>query len=189
MKHIYLDNAATTKVDTRVAKAMEKYQTEIYGNASSVHFMGQEAKRALEEARDVIAKAIGANRKELIFTGSGTESNNMVIKGLFWVNKEKNHIITTKIEHDCILKACKWIESKGGSVTYLDVDKEGFVNLEQLENSISEKILLAQTINSSIIVLLIILNSFWMLYVFNSILRIRSLLRELNFNLTRKPNR
>lgn len=149
-KQIYLDNAATTKVDEKVAKEMQKYQTEIYGNASSVHFAGQEARRAIEESRKIIAKEIGANTEEIIFTGSGTESNNLVIKGLFWENfPEKNHIITTKIEHDCILKSCEWIESQGGKVTYLDVDKEGFVNLKQLEDSITDKIILVSVIHGN----------------------------------------
>ncbi len=149
-KQIYLDNAATTKVDEKVAKEMQKYQMEIYGNASSVHFAGQEARRAIEESRKTIAKEIGANTEEIIFTGSGTESNNLVIKGLFWENfPEKNHIITTKIEHDCILKSCEWIESQGGKVTYLDVDKEGFVNLKQLEDSITDKTILVSVIHGN----------------------------------------
>ena len=149
-KQIYLDNAATTKVDEKVAKEMQKYLTEIYGNASSVHFAGQEARRAIEESRKIIAKEIGANTEEIIFTGSGTESNNLTIKGLFWSNyPEKNHIITTKIEHDCILKSCEWIESQGGKVTYLDVDKEGFVNLKQLEEEITDKTILVSVIHGN----------------------------------------
>jgi cysteine desulfurase len=150
MKQIYLDNAATTKVDEKVAKEMQKYLTEVYGNASSVHFAGQEARRAIEESRKIIAKEIGANVEEIIFTGSGTESNNLVIKGLFWENfPEKNHIITTKIEHDCVLKSCEWIEQQGGKITYLDVDKEGFVNLKQLKDSITDKTILVSVIHGN----------------------------------------
>jgi cysteine desulfurase len=150
MKEVYLDNAATTKVDEKVAKVMQKYLVEEYGNASSVHFKGQTARRAIEESRKIIANSIGADYKEIIFTGSGTESNNMAIKGLFWQNyPNKNHIITTKIEHDCILNACKWIETQGGKVTYLDVDEQGFVNLKQLEDSITNKTILVSVIHGN----------------------------------------
>lgn len=148
MKNVYLDNAATTMIDPKVVKTMHKYLTTEYGNASSIHFVGQSAKRALEESRKIIASSIGAKLNEIVFTGSGTEANNMAIKGLFWANyPNKNHIITTKIEHDCVLNACKWVETQGGKVTYLDVDKEGFVDIKQLENSISEKTILVSVIH------------------------------------------
>ena len=153
MKQIYLDNAATTPVDERVMKAMLPYFSEKFGNASSQHVLGQEAKRDLEEAREVIARAIGANREEIIFTGSGTEANNFVLKGLFFWNKEKatgkNHIITTKIEHDCILNSCKWLEKQGARVTYLNVDSEGFINLEQLKKEISDETLVVSVIHGN----------------------------------------
>ena len=140
MKTIYLDNAATTKVDKEVLKAMLPYFNEKYGNASSVHAFGQEAKNALEKSRKTIANAIGASTREIFFTSGGTESNNLALKGLFFANyPKKNHIITTKIEHDCVLNTCKWLETQGATVTYLDVDKEGFVNLKELENAITEK--------------------------------------------------
>ncbi|MDP2628421.1 MAG: cysteine desulfurase family protein [Nanoarchaeota archaeon] len=150
MKQFYFDNAATTKVDEEVLKAMQPYFIEKYGNASSLHYPGEESRRAIEEARNTIAKSIGAKHKELIFTGSGTESNNLVIKGLFWENyPKKNHIITTKIEHDCVLNACKWIETRGGKVTYLNVNGEGFVNLDELRNSITEKTILVSVIHGN----------------------------------------
>ncbi len=154
MKIIYLDNAATTKVDERVAKEMQKCLLENYGNASSLHFKGEEAKRILEKSREIIAKKIGAKRDEIVFTGSGTESNNFALKGLFFENLKnsigKNHIITTKIEHDCILNSCKWLEQNfGARITYLDVDKKGFVDLEQLENSIDEKTLVISVIHGN----------------------------------------
>ena len=102
-REIYLDNAATTKVDEQVLKTMLPYFNEKYGNASSQHMKGQEAKQALENARTIIAKSIGARSHEIIFTSGGTESNNLALKGLFFANyPEKNHIITTRIEHDCI---------------------------------------------------------------------------------------
>jgi len=135
MKTIYLDNAATTKVDEQVVKAMNEFSLEKYGNASSLHLKGQEVHRALEEARHVIAKSINAKDDEIYFTGSGTESNNWALKGIIQKSKKK-HIITTKIEHDCVLNACKWLENNRIKITYLNVDSEGFVNLDELKNSI-----------------------------------------------------
>lgn len=150
MRRIYFDNAATTKVDEEVLKAMLPYFTEKYGNASSVHFIGQEAKNALEKSRNTIAKAIKAKPSEIIFTSGGTESNNLAIKGLFFENyPEKNHIITTKIEHDCVINSCKWLEKLGAKVTYLDVDGEGFVNPKDIENAITEKTFLVSVIHGN----------------------------------------
>jgi len=149
MKQIYLDNAATTKVDEKVVKAMLPYLGEKYGNASSQHLIGQEAKRALEESRQVIAKSIGAKDDEIIFTSSGTESNNLVLKGLFFSNVGKNHIITTKIEHDCIMNACKWLEKRGARITYLDVDSKGFIDIEQLKKSIGNDTLVVSIIHGN----------------------------------------
>jgi len=151
MKKIYLDNAATTQLDERVLKAMEPFFSEKYGNASSQHLIGQEAKRALEESRHTIAKSINAKDDEIIFTSGGTESNNIALKGLFFANKDsgKNHIITTKIEHDCVLNTCKWIEQQGGKVTYLDVDKKGFIDLERLKREINEKTFVVSVIHAN----------------------------------------
>lgn len=153
MKQIYLDNAATTKVDETVLKAMLPYFSEKYGNASSKHLIGQEAKRAIEESRSVIASSIGAKHDEIIFTGSGTEANNFVLKGLFFWNKQKNtgknHIITSKIEHDCILNSCKWLEKQGARITYLDVDSEGFVNPEDVKKAITKETLIVTIIHGN----------------------------------------
>lgn len=148
---IYLDNAATTRVDDEVLKAMLPYFTEKFGNASSQHLVGQEAKRALEESRDIIAASIGAKRDEIIFTSGGTEANNFVLKGLFFENKDKgkNHIITSKIEHDCILNSCKWLETQGAKVTYLNVDPEGFVNLEDIRKAITKETLVVSIIHGN----------------------------------------
>ncbi|MGC9309953.1 MAG: cysteine desulfurase family protein [Candidatus Nanoarchaeia archaeon] len=136
MKMIYLDNAATTKVDERVLKAMQPYFTEKYINASSKHIFGNQASDAVEKSRAIIAKSIKATPYEIIFTSGGTESNNLALKGLFFANSKK-HIITTKIEHDCILNTCKWLEKQGAKITYLDVDKNGFVNPDELEKAIT----------------------------------------------------
>lgn len=149
-KEIYLDNAATTRVDDKVIDSMIPYYNEKYGNASSTHLKGEESRRAIEESRVFLAKQIGAKYKEIIFTGSGTESNNLVIKGLFFKNNpEKNHVITTKIEHDCVLNACKWLETQGAKVTYLDVDEKGFVNPKDLEEAITDKTFLVSVIHGN----------------------------------------
>jgi cysteine desulfurase len=150
-KTIYMDNAATTRVDDEVVKSMLPYFSEKYGNASSKHIVGQEAKRAIEESRDIIAGSIGAKRDEIIFTSGGTESNNFVLKGLFFTNKEKgkNHIITTKIEHDCILNSAKWLEAQGAKITYLNVDKEGFIDIHELEKSITPDTLVVTIIHGN----------------------------------------
>lgn len=150
MKSIYFDNAATTQVDDGVLREMEPYFQEKFGNASSQHEKGYEAKSALEKSRRIIAKSIKAHPDEIIFTSGGTESNNLALKGLFFENyPEKNHIITTKIEHDCVLNSCKWLETQGGEVTYLDVDEEGFVNPGDVEKAITEKTFLVSVIHGN----------------------------------------
>jgi cysteine desulfurase len=150
MKQIYFDNAASTKVDERVLKEMLPYFTEKYGNASSVHEKGLEAKRALEDSRNIIAKAISANRDEIYFTSGGTEANNFALKGLFFSNfPKKNHIITTRIEHDCVINTCRWLEKQGAKVTYLEVDKEGFVNPREIENAITDKTFIVSIIHGN----------------------------------------
>ncbi|MBS3123245.1 cysteine desulfurase [Candidatus Woesearchaeota archaeon] len=147
---IYLDNAATTRVDPRVKKEIDTFLDKNYANPSSVHVMGFEAKKALDGAREKIAKAIGAKSKELIFTGSGTEANNFCLKGLFFQHyPEKDHIVTTEIEHDCVLNACKWLESKGAKVTYLKVDQEGFIDLKELEDAITDKTVVVSIIHGN----------------------------------------
>jgi cysteine desulfurase len=150
-KSIYLDNAATTKVDDDVIKEMMPYFNENYGNASSSHIFGQASKRALEDSREYIAKSIGAKREEIIFTSGGTESNNLTLKGLFFKHFKdgKKHIITTKIEHDCILNTCKWLITMGAKVTYIDVDNEGFVDLKQLSDAITPETLVVSIIHGN----------------------------------------
>jgi cysteine desulfurase len=149
MKSIYLDNAATTKLDDAVLKEMNKYHSDIYGNPSSSHLMGKEAKRAISEAREIIAKSIGAKDDEIFFTSGGTEANNWTFKGLFFSNPNKRHIITTKTEHDCIMESCRWLESQGAKITYLDVDKQGFVNPSEVEKAITSNTLLVSVIHGN----------------------------------------
>ncbi len=149
-KEIYLDNAATTVVDEKVIKAMAPYLDQRYGNASSTHNKGREAKDAMERARKVIAKSIGAAPEEIIFTSGGTEANNFALKGIAFANRSRgNHIITSRIEHDCVLNSCKWLEKQGFKVTYLDVDGEGFVNPETLENAITPQTIIVSIIHGN----------------------------------------
>ena len=109
-KQVYLDNGASTKVDPEVVKEIDKYNSEEYANASSTHSFGQDAKQALENARKRLAKLLKAKPEEIVFTSGGTESNNMAIKGIAFANKDKNHIITTKVEQKSVLNSCKWLE-------------------------------------------------------------------------------
>ena len=147
---IYLDNAATTPLDPAVARAMEPYWLERMGNASSSHRKGREAKDALERARKVIAKSIGASPDEIVFTSGGTESNNFAIKSIAFTNRGKgNHIITSAIDHDCVLNSCKWLEKQGFKITYLGVDREGFISLKELEEAITPKTLLVSIIHGN----------------------------------------
>lgn len=147
---VYLDNGATTKVADEVLEAMKPYFREKYGNASSSHLLGREAKGALEEARGVIAKSIGARAEEIIFTSGGTESNNLALKGVAFANRDRgDHIITTKIEHKCVLNSCKWLEKEGFKVTYLNVGPEGFVSLEDIKRNISNKTTIISVIHGN----------------------------------------
>ncbi len=146
---VYLDNGATTMVPEKVVKRMEPYFTTIYGNPSSLHQMGQEAKRAMHVARNTIAKKINANTNEIVFVASGSESDNLAIKGTAYANPEKNHIITTKIEHHAVERSCGTLEKQGYNVTWLDVDREGFINLEELEKAMTPKTLLVSIIHAN----------------------------------------
>ena len=139
----YLDTAATTPVDQRVLDAMYPYFSEIFGNASSNHIYGKEAKKAIEIARDQVAKLINAESKEVIFTSGATESINLALKGFVESNIAKgNHIITVKTEHKAVLSTCEYLETKGFEVTYLDVDCNGLISLMDLKNAIKETTIL-----------------------------------------------
>ena len=150
MKRIYLDHAATTPVDPDVRKAMEPFLSGSFGNASSLHSFGREAKQALEESRGRIAERLGASPEEIIFTSGGTESNNLALKGVAFANRKKGkHIITSKIEHDCVLNSCKWLENEGFEVEYLDVNREGFIDMGELGNSIRDETILVSIIHGN----------------------------------------
>jgi len=140
---IYLDNAATTPVDKRVLEAMLPYYSDVFGNPSSLHSHGQEAKKAIEEAREKVAKALGADSEEIYFTSGGSESDNWALKGVAYALKEKgNHIITTEIEHHAVLHTCRYLEKEGFKVTYLPVDEYGLVKPEDLKKAITDKTIL-----------------------------------------------
>ncbi|MBQ9950122.1 MAG: cysteine desulfurase NifS [Clostridia bacterium] len=140
---VYLDNAATTKVRPEVVQEMLPYYDEFYGNASSVHTFGQEAKKGLDRARDRVAAALGAQSSEIIFTAGGTEADNTAIFGVAkkYASKGK-HIITTAIEHHAVLHSCEQLEQEGYRVTYLPVDEYGRVTAEQVKNAICDDTIL-----------------------------------------------
>jgi len=167
-QRIYMDHAATTPVDSEVLKEMQPYFSEKFGNASSLHSFGIEARDALEDARARIARIINANTEEIIFTSGGTEADNMAIKEIAFANrtKTKNHIITTKIEHDAVLESCKLLENAqkseisgapkskdfermGFEITYLDVDKDGLVKPVDVEKAITPKTLLVSIMHAN----------------------------------------
>jgi cysteine desulfurase len=143
-KSIYLDHAATTPVDPEVFKAMEPYFSDKYGNASSIHSFGQEATRAIDKARDSVSKYLNCNPEEIIFTSGATESNNLAIKGIVESSSlKKPHIITSKIEHHCVLETVQYLERKGKiEATYLETGKDGVLNTKLVQNSIKENTLL-----------------------------------------------
>ena len=140
---IYLDNAATTKTSQEVVDAMLPYFTENYGNASSIYEVGQRSKEAITTAREDIAKVLGAKTEEIYFTAGGSEADNWALKAAFEAySKKGNHIITTKIEHHAILHTCEYLEKKGAEITYLDVDENGLVNLDELQKAIRPETIL-----------------------------------------------
>ena len=136
-KLIYLDNAATTKTAPEVVEAMLPYFSEAYGNPSSIYSLAGESRKAVDQARETIARALGARPEEIYFTAGGTESDNWALKATAeFYRKKGNHIITTKIEHHAVLHSCQWLEKQGFEVTYLNVDENGVVRLEELKAAI-----------------------------------------------------
>lgn len=143
MKIRYFDHAATTAVKEVVLKEMLPYFNIEYGNASSLYSIGRQSRRALDQARHRVARAINCEAKEIYFTSCGSESDNLALKGLAYANRQKgNHIITTKIEHPAILQTCSTLEKQGFRITYLNVDSEGMINIQELEDSITEHTIL-----------------------------------------------
>ena len=140
METIYLDHAGTTAMDPRVLEAMLPYFTDYFGNPSSVHMVGQEARRALDNARDKVSKVLGCRSGEVVFTGSGTESDNSAIQGTsLALAGTGNHIVTSTVEHHAVLHPCQYLENQGYDVTYLPVDEMGMISPQSVYDAITEQ--------------------------------------------------
>ncbi len=150
MRTVYLDHNATTPVHPEVFEAMKPYFTEVYGNASSIHQSGREAKAALEEVRQTIADLLGCKPSELYFTSGGTESDNFAIKGVAYANRAKGkHIISSPIEHHAVVASCEFLEKEGFEVSYLPVDSEGFVDPDELKRTIRRDTILVTIMHAN----------------------------------------
>ena len=134
---VYFDNSATTRTEKEVLNAMVPFTIEHYGNPSSLHSFGKEAKAGMDDAREKVAKLLGADPSEIVFTSGGTESDNLAIKGFAWANKSKGkHIITSSVEHHAVLTTCEYLQKNGYEVTFLPVDHDGLVDVDSLEKAI-----------------------------------------------------
>lgn len=150
MRKVYLDHSATTPVDPEVAELMMTYYTTKFGNPSSIHSFGREAKKALEDARQQVADLIGAKPEEITFTSGGTEADNMAIIGAALANKKKgNHIITSAIEHHAVLDTCHYLEKQGFKVTVLPVDEDGLVKAADLEQALTPETILVTLMHAN----------------------------------------
>lgn len=147
MESIYLDNAATTKIDDKVAKAVGEVMTKDFGNASSLHVKGREARKRLEDAREKIASYLGCEPEEIIFTSGGTEGNNLAIRGAAKAFPDKKHIITSVIEHPCVLDTVQDLEKDGYEVDYLGVDSDGLINLDEVREKIRKDTLIVSVMH------------------------------------------
>ena len=138
MKNVYLDHTATTPLDPRVLDSMKPYLTTHFGNASSIHSFGREARAALDESRDALAKSLRAQAGEVFFTSGGTEGDNAALKGAAWAMRElgKSHVVTNKTEHHAVLESCAFLEENGFSVTYADVDQFGMIDPDEIRRAI-----------------------------------------------------
>jgi cysteine desulfurase len=150
MQRIYLDNAATTPTHPEVVKAMLPFFSDGFGNPSSLHAYGQEAKKAIEEARTKVAELIGARSDEIIFTSGGTEADNFALKGIAFASENKgNHIITTPLEHHAVLEVCKYLKTRGFKISYLPVDKYGLVDPDDVKKAITSKTILISIMHAN----------------------------------------
>ena len=147
---IYLDHNATTPVDSEVRDAMLPFLSDNFGNPSSIYAHGREARQAVGAAREKVAKLINAQPEEIIVTSGGTEADNLAIKGVAFALREKgNHIITSAIEHHAVLKSCKWLEKQGFAVSYIGVDRDGIINIEELRQAITDKTILITVMHAN----------------------------------------
>ncbi len=150
MKRVYLDYAATTPAHPEVVTAMLPYLNDAFGNPSSIHSFGQEAKGAIEEARETIAALIGAKTDEIVFTSGGTEADNFAIKGVAYANEHRgNHIITSSIEHHAVIEPLKFLERRGFEVAHLPVDKYGMVDPQDVRKAVNEKTILISVMHAN----------------------------------------
>jgi cysteine desulfurase len=150
MRRIYLDHAATTPTHPEVVKTMLPYFTDVFGNPSSIYSCGQEARRAIEEARTKVAELIGARSEEIVFTSGGTEADNCALNGIAYANENKgNHIITTPIEHHAVMEACKFLQRRGFRITYLPVDEYGLVDPQDVKKAITGKTILISVMHAN----------------------------------------
>ena len=150
MERIYLDYAATTPTDPEVVEAMQPYFFDKFGNPSSIHFFGQEAKKAMEEARSKVAHFLGAKEEEIIFTSGGTESDNFVLFGITWANQAKgNHVVISSIEHHAVLEPAHFLEKMGYSVSFVRPDSSGIVSVEDIAGAITDKTILVSVMHAN----------------------------------------
>lgn len=149
MRRVYFDHSATTAVDPRVLKEMLPYFAKKFGNASSIHTFGREGKVAIEEARQRIATSLNADPSEIIFTSGGTESDNLAIKGIAFLQKDRKHLITSSVEHHAVLQTCEYLAKKGFHVTFVPVDKDGMVHPDEIKCNITENTFLISVMHAN----------------------------------------
>jgi len=150
MNPIYLDYNATTPISKEVANAMRPYLEEFFGNPSSTHYYGLQTKHAVEKARQQLAELLHCDASEIVFTSGGTESNNYAIKGIAFAQRDKgNHIITSSIEHPAVIEVCKYLEKQGFEITYLPVDKEGVVRVEDVQAALRSSTILISIMHAN----------------------------------------
>ena len=147
---IYMDNSATSPVKEEVFNAMIPYLKEEFGNPSTFYKLGRDAKKAVEQAREQVARLINAETKEIIFTSGGTESDNMAIKGIAYKLEDKGkHIITTEIEHPAVLRTCEFLEARGFEVTYIPVQENGIIDVKDIKDAIREDTILISVMHAN----------------------------------------
>lgn len=147
---IYLDHNATTPTDPRVMEEMLPYFNREFGNPSSIYKLANRADRVKEESREKVASLLNSNPSEVVFTSCGTESDNFALKGVAFANRDRgNHIITSKIEHHAVLNTCKWLENQGFEVTYINVDEDGIVDIDELRDAIRDKTILISVMHAN----------------------------------------
>ena len=150
MKEIYFDNSATTPIKSEVLNEMIPFLTTQYGNPSSLYSIGRKSKKAIENARKQVAELLNCDTKDIYFTAGGSESNNIALKAFAYANKDKgNHIITSKIEHSSILETCRYLQTQGFEVSYINVDEQGFIKLDELQQAIKSSTILISVMSAN----------------------------------------